>query len=363
MKEWQGKYNPFNSWKALTHSANFEAILEGEPLPPIVVNMDLTNECNYKCGFCMFGGDRERADKTSETFRKGNASLPEGYAQTLPKLWKDWGVKAVCLAGGGEPTLHPDCLEFIVECDKQGLDLGFVTNGNQVSEEWWDKVAKHTKFVGFSMDAGNETDYAKVKGVKPDNFYKVLYNMLNIANASGKTQIGYKYLLDRGNYTSIYEGAVRAKEAGATHFQFRPAIEPDYSFFADKRDIINNQITSAQENLDSEDFKVMGVTHKFNPDLSKKHKFDKCRATQLTSTWAADGNVYMCTDSRGNPWSKLTEHYPDPKKVIEYWGSPEHQAKVSKIDFNKNCDRCTLAPYNEFFENVFIDDKMDRNLI
>ena len=55
---------------------------------------------------------------------------------------------------------------------------------------------------------------------------------------------------------------------------------------------------------------------------------------------------------------------PDPEKFIkEYWGSEDHWEKVKKIDFSKNCDRCTLAGQNEQFEKVFINDEMERNLI
>jgi len=365
MDEWTDKYNPFNSWKALTQGDHFEAILAGKPMPPVVVNFDLTNDCNYNCRFCMYGG-RERADKTGETFRQGNASLPKGYALTLPKLWKEWGVKAECVAGGGEPTLHPDCLDHIIESNKQGIDVGLVTNGYLVNSEWYESL-QDCKFVGFSMDAGNKEDYSRTKGVGKDHFDKVISNIKGLADTKKRLnthlQIGYKYLLDEENYKSIYEGAAIAKSIGANQFQFRPAISPNYKFFAKRKDEINNQIISAQENLEDKDFKVMGVTHKFNPDFSKKHNFDKCRATQLTSTWCADGKVYMCSDTRGNPWSYLLDHYPNPQKVIDYWGSPEHQEKVSKIDFKKNCDRCTMAPHNEFFEQVYVKDKMMRNLI
>ena len=123
--EWKNKYNPFNSWKALTHSQHFEAILKGKPKPPIVVNFDLTNKCNYNCGFCMFANCK-RADKTSSQFRN-NESMPEGYSLLLPKLWKDWGVKAVCLAGGGEPTLHPQFHDIIDLLIVQGSII--YTNG------------------------------------------------------------------------------------------------------------------------------------------------------------------------------------------------------------------------------------------
>ena len=356
MSEWTSPYNPFNSMKALVHKDNFEGILEGKLRPPIVVNMDLTNKCNYNCGFCMFQ-NRERADPTGKEFRD-NSSLPVGYAPTLPAIWKEWGVKAVCLAGGGEPTLHRDFLPFVEECLKNNLDLGIATNGYKLTEHTWDKL-EGCKFVGFSMDAGNKEDYSKVKGVGPKNFQRVLNNMKGVSQF---TEVGYKFLLDRDNWTGIYDAAKLAKKYGATHFQFRPAIDPDYEYFSDKIDNIQDQITRAQKDFETDNFKVMGVTHKFNPDFSKKHNFKICHANMLTTTWCADGNVYMCTDSRGNPWSRLGNHYPSPKEFIETWGSHDHIKKVSKIDM-KNCDRCTLGPYNEMFEQVFIKDKMDKNLI
>ena len=108
-KEWGNKYNPFNSWKDLVHAAHFEAIIKKKALPPIIVNFDLTNKCNYNCRFCMFA-NRERTDPSGKSFRGNNSSLPIGYALTLPKLWKEWGVKAVCVGGGGDPTMHPDCI-------------------------------------------------------------------------------------------------------------------------------------------------------------------------------------------------------------------------------------------------------------
>jgi len=83
----------------------------------------------------------------------------------------------------------------------------------------------------------------------------------------------------------------------------------------------------------------------------------------LTTTWCADGKVYMCTDTRGNSWAYLSDHYPNPKKFIKkYWGSKDHWDKVDKINLKK-CDRCTLCSQNEFFEHVFMNDEMEMNLI
>ena len=365
MGEWLDKFNPFNSMKALVHADKFEAILEGKPKSPIVMNFDLTNLCNYNCRFCMFGG-RKRADGTSETYRHNHKQLPSDYIATLPKIWKEWGIKAECVGGGGDPTCHPYCLEHIVDSSNQGLDVGFVTNGLLVTENWWDTLVKHTKWTGFSVDAGNAKDYSIVKGVPEKNYEIILNNLKGLSEAKKRLKtncnIGYKFLLDEFNYEGIFEAAEKAKLVGCNTFQFRPAIN-DYIWSEGQLNEIKEQIGLAQQAFEDKNFHVYGVTHKFKPDFSRKHDFTKCRATMLTTTWCADGGVYMCTDTRGNPWAKIGEHYPDPKKFIQFWGSKEHYAMTDKINFQKDCDRCTLAFPNEAFEKVFIQDKMERNLV
>jgi len=366
MKEWSNKFNPFNSWKNLVHSKHFKSILNRKALPPININFDMTNICNYNCRFCMFA-NRKRTDKTGAKFRN-NESLDTKYILSLPKLWKKWGVKATCIGGGGDPTCHPACTRMLMECKKQGLDIGFVTNGFLCNDiPWWLIICQTCKFVGFSIDAGNEEDYAKVKGVPAEQFYQVMRNIVSIAKTkkvlNSKVNIGFKFLIDDKNYKSIYQAIKLASEIGCNTIQVRPAISPtQVKLFKEHGKEIWNQVKRGRK-FERDDFKVMGVTHKFNPDFSKKHAFKKCRATMLTTTWCADGKVYMCTDTRGNPWAYLADHYPNPKKFIKkYWGSKDHWDKVDKINLKK-CDRCTLCAQNEFFENVFIDDKMEKNLI
>ena len=368
MKEWNQKYNPFNSWKDLVHAAHFEAILKKKVLPPIIVNFDLTNKCNYNCRFCMFA-NRERTDPSGKSFRGDNSSLPIGYALTLPKLWKEWGVKAVCVGGGGDPTMHPDCKELLKEIKRCDLDLGFVSNGYLVNnEDWWKTVVNTSVFVGFSIDAGNAVDYGKMKGVPGNQFYQILSNIhgLKLAKKKFKSKcaIGYKFLIDEKNYTSIYEAIEVASKIGVNHIQIRPAINPNnIQLFKEHGEEIWIQVDHGRKKFERDDFLVMGVQHKFGRNFDKKHNFKKCRASMLSTTWCANGTVYMCTDTRGNPWAYLANHYPNPEKFIEYWGSKDHWDKVEKIDFKNKCDRCTLGPQNEFFEKVFINDDMERNLI
>jgi len=367
-KEWTNKYNPFNSWKNLVHADKYEAILDRETPPPIIVNYDLTNRCNYNCNFCMFA-NRDRTDPSGKDFRSDKDHLPEGYSLQLPEMWKEWGAKAVCMGGGGDPTMHPDMYKMMVEIKAQGLDLGMPSNGYLINkQEQWEDINNSCKWIGFSIDAGNETDYENTKGVPAKQFGQVISNLENIAKTKSrlesKLNVGYKFLIENTNYKSIHEAIKIASDIGANTIQVRPAISStQVKLFEEHGDEIWDQVEQGRE-YERDDFSIMGVTHKFKPNMEKKHDFEKCRATMLSSTWTADGGVYLCTDTRGNPWAKLGEHHPDPKNFIDnVWGSKEHWDIVDKINFNANCDRCTLAPQNEFFEKVFLEDRMERNMI
>ena len=265
--------------------------------------------------------------------------------------------------------MHPDCLEHLIASANEGIEIGFVSNGYKAdSPDWWDILAEKTLFTGFSVNAGTAEDYTKVEGVPKERFGVVVNNLREIAERKKKIKapgtVDYKFLLDEINWKSIYEATKIASEIGCNYFQFRPAINPNTKFFAERSDEIYGQINQAKVDFEKKGvYEIVDAVHKFNKDFTKKHDFEKCRATMLSTTWCADGKVYMCTDTRGNPWAYLCDHYPDPRKVIEYWGSKEHWEKVDKIDFKKNCDRCTLGPQNEYFEKVFIDDKMQMNLI
>lgn len=370
-EEWSnmGKYNPFNSWKNLIHADKYEAILDRKISSPIIVNYDLTNLCNYNCNFCMFA-NRDRTDMTGKKYRSNKASLPKGYSLLLPKMWKDWGAKAVCLGGGGDPTMHPDFYPMIKKIKKQNLDLGIPSNGYLINKEQnWTDINENCTWIGFSIDAGNEKDYTITKGVPKEYFKQVIHNLEGLASTKKllctKLDIGYKFLIEETNYKSIYEAIKIASEIGCNTIQIRPSINPhQVQLFQKHGKKIWEQIQKGREDHERKDFLVMGVQHKFKSNMEKKLDFKKCRATMLSSTWCADGNVYLCTDTRGNSWALLGQHYPDPQNFINnVWGSKEHWDIVDKINHKDNCDRCTLCAQNEFFENVFIEDKMEKNLI
>jgi len=359
MKEWRSPYNPFNSFKALVWREWFEGFAKGDFLPPITVDTDPSNACNFNCIWC-----------NSRKYRKEQPKiLTTEHLLKLANFYKAWGATSTCIAGGGEPMMATGFTAFLEECCRLGIETGIITNGSLMTEVKQQIIADTAKWIGFSMDAGTPETFAKVKGLGEtgeDTFKKVIRNISGLAGKNPNLDISYKYLAHPLNVEDIAEAAWVAREIGCKRFHLRPVgldnlpmITQNQGAFKENHiRTLEEQMEKAQE-LESETFEVYGIRHKFNPDLSRKVNFTKCWAAPLLTTFGADGNVHLCFDMRGNPDLILCTHEPEPENILKYWNTDYHRELLYRVD-PKNCPRCTFGPYNEMVEQVFMKDGMCR---
>ncbi|KKN01058.1 hypothetical protein LCGC14_1131640, partial [marine sediment metagenome] len=286
----------------------------------------------------------------------------------IPKFLHDWGVKAVCLAGeSGDPSLYPGLHKVLKEFHYWNIDIGLVSNGFAYTDRQIRAAAHYCKFVGFSMDAGTPESYAKVHGVPGTNFEKVIENIKRLARYKEENnldvQIGYKFLLFPESYDTLLKAAEIASDIGVNHFQIRPAEIPVGE--TKKIDIseVNKQIEEAMK-LETKDFGVFGIRHKFKPDFTKKTP-KHCYATPLTSTWTADGSIILCVDLRDENYNTLCNYRKEGlQRIKELWGSEKHRKLIEGLNQRlDNCKRCTNFGYNEIVEKAFVKDSMDMRLI
>ena len=359
--EWTNKYNPFNSDKVLLWRENMEAIVKGEFLPPVTVDTDPTNLCNYDCVWCNSKGFR----------RKSPSTIPEEHLIRLADFYKEWGVHSTCIAGGGEPLVNPGLVALIRRLEENGVQSGLITNGSLMTDEHIDAVAECSRWCGFSMDAGTSEVYMKLKNVSDEKmFYRILRSIEYLAEKrdmlgkKSKLDIAYKFLIHPDNALTIYEAARIARDIGVNDFHMRPVgwdnIEATKGKqpldFGRVKEDAEEQIARAQE-LETDSFHVYGVTHKFGQKWERKIEFEKCLATPLLATFGADGKCHLCFDMRGREDLILCSHYPDPYEIKRVWGSENHKKLIESID-PKTCPRCTFGPYNRAIEEVIIKDKM-----
>jgi len=361
--EWtnDSRYNSFNSYKGLTYYENYKAIAAwmsgNQYLPaPIECNLDIFAECNLACYFCV----GQRYLRTNRTEVGEMRVLPTDYMFRLTDFLVSWGVRGLCISGGGEPTLH-EALPHLIRHAAGKMDVAVVTNATRISSDLAHALMQ-CKWVALSVDAGDPQTYTTVKG--KDMFNEVVQNisqLVRLRNGIEPVDLCFKFLLLPENIRSMHKACKLAKELGVQDFHARP-VDFERSDIAGHRKLELDRLAILEEfekchEEETKDFHVYTVTHKFDSDFHVKHVFAKCLATPLVIPILQDGNAYICVDKKMERPYKLGSCYPDPESIFTWWGSDYHRDVVKSVDIGL-CSRCTWSEYNRQVEETVLKDKM-----
>ncbi len=391
-KEWNPskQWNPFNSYKLLTHVERWNKIKRGRPIPPpILITIDPTNVCNLDCVWC--NAEFVRKERKGMLSDKALSSI----ADFLPRwgegsrYWKP-GVEAICIAGGGEPLINKGIAGFIDKVIDNGIEVGVVTNGIMI-DKYIDSLS-HCTWVGASVDAAASGTFNKQKGLSAhnDTFDRIIENMATLVEYSRMHNnrlgfkhpaygVSYKYLLYKDNIEEVFQAAKIAKEIGCKNIHFRPAgttwdnlgTEQEIHFTKEEIEHFNEQISMAIE-LDDETFGVYGVTHKFNNQFDRANYFNKCHAIFMTAVIAPPSDkdappdsfvLGLCCDRRGDSKLELASNIVDVNDIQRLWGGDAHWKMHDNIKVANECPRCTYQPHNQIYEQVILNDSMTHKFI
>lgn len=363
--EWKDRFNSFNSDKILLHGEKLQAIadwLQGvrKELPaPLEVSFDPIHSCNLMCQHC-----------NAHRYLNDEFRMSDEHIMNLVQYIGEWGVKAACFGGGGEPSLHTMLGDAIELAWSYGMDNSLVTNGTLLTGNLIDIVTRCCRYVGVSIDSATAETFQI--GRKMNLFSRAIDNVGKLAQAAKGTRcdVAFKFLIFSYNQKEIFEACKLAKSLGVKDFHVRPADFRHQGMGELKRhqneydvDFINAEFEKCHS-IEDENFRVFTVRHKFNSDFTPKRNFTQCYASPVVIQVCADGNIYLCPDTRFMNLYKLGSHLIlDDIKTI--WNSEHHRELISKTACSGCHSRCTYSPYNEITERLFIntDDPMIRNLI
>ncbi|MEI8343539.1 MAG: radical SAM protein [Candidatus Moraniibacteriota bacterium] len=382
--EWGFKrtFNPFNSLKIIAHLERWRFIKRGGVIPPpVLVTVDPTNECNYDCIWC-----NSRAIINKKT-KQGLSRVSLEEIANILSGWKyegnTYGVKAVCIAGGGEPLLNSETGSFIDNLVDRGIEVGVVTNGSHIGN-FIESLAK-CHWVSVSVDSGTTNTFADLKKVPLSEFDRVTENMQTLVEYSHKHftclaqkplsfGVTYKFLVHKKNVHEIDTATKLAKAIGCKGIHIRPVGKPWYSkeaiSFDDKTiSMFYDKLRVARE-MEDENFSVYGVTHKFTSNFDKKNSFIKCHALFMTTVFSppASGDhpdsftLCQCCDRRGDSMLELSHNLRNLEDILKIWGNDKHWKMYDNLDLSR-CPRCTYSPHNEIYEKVLCEDSMSINFI
>jgi molybdenum cofactor biosynthesis enzyme MoaA len=365
--EWSNKYNSFNSYKGLAYYDNYKSIInwmrgKSDTLPPpIEVNLDPYAECNLSCYFCIV----QRYLKTNRAEVGEMRSLPGDYMRRLVDYLADWGVRGLCISGGGEPTLHKDLSFILAHAADKKLDTALVTNMVKVSRPIMD-ASMACRWIAMSIDAGKPESYAKIKG--RDCFYQVLKNVKQMVKLrseyNSKIDLAYKMVVLPENVDEIYDACKIAQHIGVQDFHIRP-VDLERSDIEGHRKLQFNMVKVYEQfqkchELENDNFHVYTVTHKFDGQFHNKQDFKQCLMTPILLPILTDGNAYLCVDKKMQAKYKIGSCYPNPEQIGDWWGSDAHRKLIRSVLPSRDCadNRCTGQCYNEQIEKVVLHDGM-----
>jgi pyruvate-formate lyase-activating enzyme len=346
--EWSqtNKYNPMNSDKGLTYFEHYKKILswmdgKGELPAPIEASLDPISACNNKCYYCS--SNRYLEDKTTKRWGRD-------YFEELFSHLTEWGVKAFCW-GGREATLNPrlaDATRMGVLC---GLEAAIVTNGVYLPDDLLEALLL-CKWIGVSVDSCDPEVYQKVRGT--DDCDTVWRNISYLAVKKDKTVLGVRALVLPETIDTLYYTTMKAREVGANFCHIRPAdLERQDLAIVQKLNYDMEKIREIFERcheLETPDFGVYTVTHKYDENFHVRHNFKRCLASPLVAQICTDKKYYLCVD-----------HRMDERYEVKEWGSKQHLDLINSIVPDRDCSRCTWGSYNQQIEEVVINDSMHRH--
>ncbi len=123
---------------------------------PLEIKIELTERCNYTCGFC-FNASR----------KKSSRQLSENNLKKIVARVAAEGIQRIRFTGG-EPLLRKDLLSILSFAKKQGLHVMLNTNGSLIDEG---NAAKLSKFVDDFLISMHAFDAASEKKLCNGNFF------------------------------------------------------------------------------------------------------------------------------------------------------------------------------------------------
>lgn len=317
--------------KFVHHKKSLDAFRNNTSKSIISAHISPEGTCNLRCPYC------------SVVYRGSFGNRIElGIIKKYVNTLKKYGLKAVILTGGGEPTLYPQINELIEFLhDKSGLELALITNGTML-----DKIApkNRTKFKWLRVSINLFDGWEKKINI-PKEFINPkttigFSHIYTLEHNYGDKKIDYKEIIAKiiklmNRFNAQYLRLLPNCLIKGDKFNYQhKAIDKLISSFKDKR--IFHQLKTHQK----PDFKICYQSY-FRPYLSEEK-----------NPWNnKPGTVFPC-DSIVLNYSakKFLKKYAvcKPEKIGEYLDKKIKQNFKPAID----CEGCVFVRNNKILERL-----------
>jgi len=183
--------NPFEPHYRIINTIDPVEKLASMPDFPRLMDVELTNICNFHCLMCPVGTNVQQRPKGCMSEEVFTRVLDQAAEYSTPLRFILWG----------EPTLHPHWLEWMETAVRRGVPVHFNTNGSRITEADMRRlVASGVQSVKFSFQGVDQASYREMRNT--DYFEELLAKVKLLHEIRGAAPSPFIHI----STTVTYEG-------------------------------------------------------------------------------------------------------------------------------------------------------------
>ena len=312
-------------------------LLSGKAIFPWAIELDPTTVCNLACHDCISAN------------LVNHGAFERARIKDLAREFKEMGVRAVVLIGGGEPMAHPEFGTIVDYFYDNDIHVGVTSNGTLI-ERYLDRLAEKTKWVRISVDAGSDEMY---KEFRPSKSGKSMWNTviegMRKLGARKKCKLGYSFLVlsksdDNGNViksnvSDIIKAAHVAKEIGCDYFEVKPSFDMMHflvNHSAEVHGFVSKQLKEIMH-LEDDNFRIISpytLNEALTGSATQEKGYHRCLTTNLRTVVTPSG-VYVCPYFRGNLNMRLGD--ANKQSMEHIWKSDLRKSVMRRLNPTIHC--------------------------
>ncbi len=190
---------------------------------PEAITLFLTHRCNLRCKMCGQWGESGVTRKEPGEYIAGELSSQElsRFVEVVS------GFKPNITLFGGEPLLHPGCIEVIKQIKRKGMHCLMITNGSLIIDLARELVESGLDELNVSID-GAAALHNEIRGM-PGLFEKIMSGFQKVKalkekNKLNKPLINLQCTISKYNYARLDQMLDVARQAQANSLTFHNLI-------------------------------------------------------------------------------------------------------------------------------------------
>ncbi len=337
-----------DSHKLIFHPQRVCDWLDGKNIYPLTVEIAPAGTCNHRCIFCgldFMGYKPHFLDKNL---------IIANLAQMQAK-----GVKAIVLAGEGEPLLNRHTPEIVTRSREIGLDVSMSTNGVLFTREVAQECLPSLTWLRFSVNASNPENYRLVHSSRSGDFNQVMQNLgeaVEIKRSNNlRTTIGVQLVLLPENSQGLVAFAEKLKEIGVDYFSIKPFSQHPQSICSLDQGFDYEEyfdLSARLTELATEEFQIIFRIHAMKK-LKNARQYQRCLGLPFFAYIDSQANIFPCVVFLGKDdfsFGNLKEH--DFATIWE--GERRHKLMeyLNQMDVSSCRELCRLDEINLYLDRL-----------